>query len=430
MSLVQKITRLADPLRPGFRLFARLVWRPTQAALAWVPLTWLGLLVAGSTVLVMLFVGQEKNDRIILVSGLTILGAAAICSLCVLLTSIWLRFRPEKSAVTALDAEVGIPFQTDYRLGVVAWNPLIRFEVAWERPFVASVNMVSTPAGVREEVVAESRAMHDCIPRRLIVTDVLGLARCVVRRKTRAQVFIKPQRGNAAAIAVCQQTFTSEQLPHPDGKPLGDLIETRRYAPGDSLKLVMWKVYARTGQLLVRNAEKTAAATQKGFAYFVAADGDEPTASTARTMLEAGAFGTNLLFGTDGAERVARTDAEAVKHVVRSASKRDLGGKDLGSFLTRGAAEGILGGVLFVPPRPGAWLDQVAQALAGYRGKVQAVIGSDGVVAPIESTSGLLRRILVQRPARQAGGEHVAEVRERLERCGVTVTVVARKPTR
>lgn len=424
MSPIQTFSQVVRQLHQKFHPIRKLCGKPVQRVLEWIPVSCLGLAVVGPTLFVMKKYGAEINDRIILVGGMTILGVAAACAACVLLTALWYRFRPEKAPSEPFQGEVGIPFQTGFRLGICAWNPLLRIEVCWDQPFIANVRLTRSSKGLAEEVVSESRGLYDSIPRKLVISDVLGLSRCVVRRRTETKVIIKPTRGSSPQIDISQQSFTSEQLPHPDGKPQGDLIETRRYSPGDPLKLVMWKVYARTGQLLVRSAERTASSSQKAFVYFVAAEGDEPTASTARAMLESGRFGTNLLFGTDGAQGVARTDAEAVKQVIRSAGARERAGRDLGEFLSRSAAEGLTGGVLFVPPQPGAWLENVTQALAGYAGKIQVIVGTRGSETPNVPSSGFVRRALFQQPSRYGAKEDVQAVRDRLAGTGVAVTVV------
>lgn len=426
MSHFKQAITMLQSLRPVVRLTKKFVVYPISQVLNWIPITWLGLFVVCLTLFFMRYIGKEKNDRIILIGGVTLLGISAACAICVLLTAIWLRFRPERQTTTAHNAEVAIPYRTGFRLGICGWNPLIRVELAWDQPFDVTSRWVSGRGGLQEEILPESRGMAQFIPRRMIVTDVLGLSRCVIRRQSKATILIKPAFGNAAKISISQCSFLSEQLPDPDGKPEGDLIETRRYSPGDPLKLVMWKVYARTGQLLIRSAERTATITQKGFAYLVAGAGDEPTARTARCMLETNAFGDRLLFGADGSSEYARTNDDALNQVIRSAQARDRAGKGLGDFLARGTAEGLQSGVLFVPPRPGIWLKEITKALAGYQGKIQAIIGTDhGEQTPAAET-GLVYRLLFRNGNSGNCDENVAAIREQLESCGVAVTVIAR----
>ena len=49
---------------------------------------------------------------------------------------------------------------------------------------------------------------------------------------------------------------SGDAVSHPAGRQEGELIEMRRYGPGDPLRHVLWKTYARTRRLLVRMHER------------------------------------------------------------------------------------------------------------------------------------------------------------------------------
>src|SRR5207302_1043248 len=102
------------------------------------------------------------------------------------------------------------------------------------------------------------------------------------------------------------------EMEHPRGKPDGELIEMRSYAPGDPMRMILWKVYARTGQLLVREPERAVARCQKSLVYFVAGSGDSASAGVARTALETGLFGPDFVFGADGRGAPATIPADAI----------------------------------------------------------------------------------------------------------------------
>ena len=176
---------------------------------------------------------------------------------------------------------------------------------------------------------------------------------------------------------VVRQQISGELLSHPDGKPLGDLLEMRRYAPGDPLKLVLWKLYARSGQLLVRTPERAISTDCKTVHYLVAAEGDEPAAGICRAAL-LNHQATGVLFGTDGDEPPTSDTEDAVAQLARSSAARREGGTGLTRALAAGAKQNGRACVLYVPPRPGAWLERVSDALAMFSGKRTAVIGIDG----------------------------------------------------
>jgi hypothetical protein len=256
------------------------------------------------------------------------------------------------------------------------------------------------------------------------VTDLFGLARVTFRRRLAQEVRIAPSCGQAHALPLLPQNIAGDVLAHPDGQAEGDLLEMRRYSPGDPLKRVLWKVYARTGRLLVRMPERAVAPCQKTMAYLVASEDDEPAAGIARAVLESGLLGTHFLFGTDGAEPV-RTAPEAVEQILRSAAARSDGGTGLEAFLDQGERLGMNACLLFVPPRPGPWLERAARHMTAPRGPFRVVVGIDGLIPA--GRGRFLKRLLFR-----AGGDpgaSTADVRrvcDRLRGLGAHVCVVNR----
>ena len=412
-------------LRPIFKS-CRFAVRLVRRVRDWVPLTPLGAIVIVALIWLFRTVGVERNDRIVLAICMTGACLTGICQLCVLSAALWLRFRRQGKAADRLDLIAEAPFRTGYQIGIASWNPLLHIESAWERPVEASVRLLPHRGGACEKVTVHRRGDFDHIVRTFIVTDVLGLCRCAIRRRSGQRVFIKPAGGNAPCPSVAESAAAGEQRPHPDGKPEGDLIETRRYVPGDPLKFVLWKVYARTGQLLVRSPERTLATSRRVLAYFVAGPGDEPTAAAARAMLENGSLGTDFLFAADGSPAPVRTPREAVDSIVRSATSTDQGGQQLADFLAQGARMGFNSCVLYVPGRAGEWLDHVAEALAGYRGKCRVIVGSDAGPASQPAAASPLQRFICCLPAVAGQRQNAESVCDRLARCGAQVTLVDR----
>ena len=85
---------------------------------------------------------------------------------------------------------------------------------------------------------------------------------------------------------------------HPSGQPEGDRMEIRPYAPGDSVKNIIWKVYARSRQLNVRLPEHSVFQSKKTLAFLLTSENDEAAAAVARVALQSGALKTGLLVQT------------------------------------------------------------------------------------------------------------------------------------
>ena len=208
---------------------------------------------------------------------------------------------------------------------------------------------------------------------------------------------------------------------HPSGAEEGDLVETRRYGPGDPCRLILWKTYARTRRLLVRVPERALAPARNVVAYLVAGDGDEPTASIAREFIEAA--GIDVVFQADGAERAARDREEGLEQLVDSVEHRSRGAEGLEPLLATLGRERLDGCVLFVPGRMGAWFERVRWFVAGLSVRPTLVTSVDGTVE--EGRPGPLSRLLHRRPT--AGGaslEGLPELYDALSGLGGTVLVV------
>jgi hypothetical protein len=303
----------------------------------------------------------------------------------------------------------------------------VRVEARWVAPFAAAVEFEARRLRPIERLTAEGRGSAELVVRRFVVVDVLHLARVRFDRSQKAPVAIVPARGPVARPDVLPQFVSGDQLGHPSGRPEGDLIEMRRYAPGDPLKLVLWKLYGRTGRLLVRTPERAVSPSEVTLTYFVAASADEATAGVARTLIETGALGNALTFRADGATESTRSPGEALAQVVRSAGARSQGGAALGAFLDEGEAKGVRACILFVPSRPGPWLDRVAGALAGRPGPVRVFIGVDGLST--EKRRGRLGGLLYRRGTDAKQGECIDAVRtvvRGLESAGAVMRIVDR----
>jgi hypothetical protein len=269
---------------------------------------------------------------------------------------------------------------------------------------------------LHEEVTPSERALGEEIIRQITVTDILGLSRLRLSRRVQQPIRVLPSRGQVGGLRLLDQLVPGDQISHPEGKAVGDNIETRAYNPGDPLKLILWKVYARTGRLLVRQPELAVAPSDKTMAWLVAGQGDEPAAGIARAVLENGSLGRDYLFGADGADSPTRDASEALEQVVRSVNFRKEGAESLGNFLARGEAQGVSACVLFVPSVPGEWLDRVLQTLPGHRGPFRVIIGVDGM--PVDRCQGRLRRLLLK--------DEPARVHDQLLNAGAEVRILDR----
>ncbi len=316
--------------------------------------------------------------------------------------------------------------------------PVLDVDWTWVSPTGFSVRLVQAGPVLREEVSALERAEVDHIERRFTIEDAFGLARITLHRTERRPVRVTPHVGRLTPAPMLRSQAGGEDLSHPLGSPDGDRVEMRHYVPGDPLRLALWKIYARTGELLVRMPERAVSPSWRIIAYLVAAENDEPAAAAARVAVASGMMGEGWRFSADGAgggglPSVAEDRETALRLVVRSRAARATDAGDaagLPAFLdaTSGLSRRRL--VVFVPATPGPWLERVASAVRGFDGRATVVVTTDRVVDTLPTPSRLEK--VLRRAAEAPLGladttlEHLEAVLRTLGAAGAEVVAVER----
>lgn len=398
--------------------------RTPRAILGWIPLTPRSALAIALLLWVYLVYGKERSDLVLLVVGLGGLALVALALVSVLLVALVMRLRKPPAPQDTWVFHTGLPFYTGYTLTLSAWIPLIQIEMDWTAPEGLEATLEPWRGRLREQVLARRRAVAEGFERRFTFTDAFGMARVSWRRFVPQPLKVMPVSSRLEPNRLLQQLSSGDIVSHPSGQPEGDLIEMRRYTHGDPLKRVLWKTYARTRRLLVRQPERAIAPRQKTLAYLVADRSDEPAAGTARTALEMGVFGHDFLFRADGSESSTDQVPEAVEQIVRSSRVTEDGGAGLASFLTAERAQDKAC-ILFAPHSPGPWLERVEQQLHQYKGRISVVVGVDGIQGG--GAPSLLRRALFADAERwEDTVAQLGEVCLRLRQAGAPVTILDR----
>jgi uncharacterized protein (DUF58 family) len=400
----------------------------TRFVFDWVPITARGLLLLGIA-WAGWYIGDKHRDVVLISASLVLAGWVAAAAVLVLLAGLWLRLRPERVPEEPLRLETDQPSATGYKPGWLSLLPVLQLDVAWSDP--PGVEAAIRRRGLRlvEEVTPRRRGEFAAVRRIVRVTDLFGVAGVRVRRRWACPVHVLPGTGGVEAVPVPLNYQDGEGIAHPDGALKGDRVDQRRYTPGDPLKVVLWKAYARTGRLLVRTPERAIDEIDEVRVFLVASDDDGPrpsdeaTAGAARAALESAALGRRFTFAADGDNRPADTVPDAIDRIVASGSAHGLGGEGLDRFLAEdpGAAAACL---LFVPARPGRWLDLVEHTLRARPGNFQAVIGVDGV-PPLSRPRGWTR-LFLRSEAAPATMDELTQTCNRLQAAGVEVVVLDR----
>lgn len=370
------------------KLLAR-VLRWVRTGVDLFPFTLLGLLCAGGAALSLLYYGFKRIDLVLLVIG----GVGLVLAVLTFLTTVpaaivtWRRLRrlPEGEP---LKLECGFHARTGLKVRRLWWMPFAKVSWTWKSPG-ASVRLVRDRWDLVEEIIPDHRGLSDEIVRRIEVGDAFGLTRIAFTVRQKRTVRFAPSVGALRTMHIVRSIAGGEDISHPEGPASGERVDMRHYTPGDPIRFVLWKVFARSRQLIVRTPERAISPVRQTVAYLVAGEGDEPAAGAARMAVDSGALGSEWVFGADGNDVVAKSATQALELLARSAhcvpGARGAGLKD---FLTKSTPASVGRAVVFVPAKVGPWLDQVLAAVRARSGTnlpysgVEFVVCVDGIVRP------------------------------------------------
>lgn len=357
------------------------------------------------------------------------LALAGLSLVVVVTVALVLRIRLRSRVGEPRRVEADAPFRTSFEAPPYWFLPLVRTSWEWEEPDGYDVLPAPGLGTQVEDVVASERGVHHRIVRRVVVEDAFGLSRLAFRITEAAELVVLPNAGELRQMPVVRSLSGGDDVPHPLGLPEGDRVDMRRYASGDPVRLVLWKTFARTRQLLVRMPERALVPARRTLGYLVAGEGDEPSAAAARVAVESGALGRDWIFSADGAPAPTSSIDEALLQIAASRAARGEGALGLERFLRAADRFGSARAVLFLPPRPGPWIDRVLALVSRRAGGVDAVVATDGIDR--ESLSGRLARVLFARPpGSSASARELDEVLTRLARGRVRAVLVDRRSGR
>lgn len=345
------------------------------------------------------FQGLLHLDLVLLIASL---AGLLILAILLSLTAVGalLLFLAARRTTTAgeLDLETTVAQPTGLRLRVPRWLPFVTYHSKWVEfgDSHASAEVELRPmggaAGWAEYAAPRRRCVVQQIVRKLAVRDLFGLTELSWYRKEKVRLRVLPHRGLLTQMPPPAGLADGDDLSDPYAEPRGDRLEMRQYAPGDPLRMVLWKVYARTGKMMVRTPERSVAERRKGCAFLMTAKNDDATAAVARIALERGLLGEDWCFGAEGVARSA-TDLESALEVLAESgeSAPPTDGEQLARFLDRCAAEGYQFCILFVPPEERAW--KRSAPAAGSTMRVQTLTGVDDLVAEEPKRRPILDRV-------------------------------------
>ncbi|MCB9733122.1 MAG: DUF58 domain-containing protein [Deltaproteobacteria bacterium] len=354
--------RAPSPFRRGVAGLWRDVresWRPVERVWDYVPISVMGVVVTALGAWAVWGVGEDSADFVIYAAGACALALVAVSIVTVgaaaFVLFLQVRKRPSGVPETLM---AGVEATTSFRCPTLRFWPLVQVATRMVEPPGVSVVLEPDGAELVERVTPAERGRWEHVVRRVAVTDIFGFASLAFRRRWDQPVRVIPAVGRADTELAVRRA-TSDGFSHPSGKPIGELVEMRRYTYGDPLRHVIWKTFARDRNLMVREPEKAIAPKPAMVAFFVAAPLDDPSASTARLFLENDLLGADFMFMAEGATGPTANRGEALEQVIRSSAHRASQADGLGALFRAVDRARLDNLVIFAPASDGPWVDKV-----------------------------------------------------------------------
>lgn len=288
--------------------------------------------------------------------------------------------KAQSSSAQRIEVEAGFPNETGFSLPTLNYLPLVR--LSWKLVFPDAIETrvrTLNDGTLREEIVPRKRCLSDRIVRKFSVSDVLGLCRFSWEQKQEARIRALPQINSVKQLPLLRSLTAEDGIPSPSGDPEGDRMEIRPYAPGDSVKNIMWKVFARNRQLNVRLPENSVFQSNRTIAYLLSSETDEAASAVARIALESGALGDDWSFGADGSSESCSNLEQALDAVARSRALDAPFAYGLDRFLQAEAGSGGSHCIVFASAASSPWLSDLKRTVTRYGGQFSLVLATDGL---------------------------------------------------
>ncbi len=318
----------------------------------WLPFTFGGAVFCGFSGLATWFFGVQRSDFVLIVIGSMGLLMSLIGMLTVLLSGFVLYRRYRQLDFCTLQLRCHAEHSIVTPIEIRWWLPLVQVSVSWSSP-----RMESVIEGRYERLTPTRRGVWNSIHRVIRVGDAFGICAIEFDSVQPCTLKVLPQVSSAYLPNLLQGLQQGGEQAHPLGSASGDRIDIRNYAHGDPVRFILWKVYARTGQLVVRTPEKAFEPVQRVLAYLVVHPADSAAAALSMAMVDSDRLGDNWAFGVDGHSEACQDSATAMEAIVASGRSTVRDGEGMIDFVQQESDAGSL--LVFAPPEIGEWIERV-----------------------------------------------------------------------
>lgn len=395
------------------------------------PLTLQGIITLLIAAFALSIFGYGSMDLVVFSLAICALVILVFSLFCVVLSGIIIQRRIQRqmqqqlleSAVYAppINLEAGYPNESGFMLPTLNYFPLVKLSWHIVYPdFLETRIRICTEASfseaedncLLEEIIPRKRCKTAQIIRQFTVSDVLGFCRYSWRQAQTVECTALPKTNTVKPLPLLRSMTAEDGIPNPIGDPEGDRMEIRPYVPGDSVRNIMWKVFARNRQLNVRLAEKSVFHSKRTVAYLLSSKHDEAAAAVARVALESGALGDDWAFAADGSEQSCEDLTSALAAVAQSRAINTVHNYGLDNFLLRATGQSQAHCIVFAAAEMAPWLEKLKKTIGQFPGQFSLVLATDGFNdAPANK---LWQSLLFQHDATKKDEQHGSSSRAEL----------------
>ena len=403
------------------------------------PLTSQGLLTLTVSAWALRTFGYGSMDLVVFALTISALAILISCLFCTIGFGLFMQRRIRREITRPgtsdnVEIEVGYPNETGFSIPAATFPPLVT--LSWKITFPDAIETrtrIGKHQRLCEEVLPKKRCLTESLIREFSVQDVLGLCQLSWQLGQRVRCRALPQLQAIKQLPLLRSLTAEDGIPNPSGQPEGDRMEIRPYAPGDSVRNIMWKVYARSRQLNVRLPEHSVFQSKRTIAYLLTSDNDEAAAAVARVALQSGALGEDGAFGTDGYEKPVSDYAEALTAIAGSRGLTRPHTYGLDRFLDQAGSNQPTHCIVFAAAEQHVNLQNLRKTFSTHPGQCSLILATDSLqerpVPPWWQAFLLRRKILSETNSQKPG--YQAELLDLLTEIGQQVesTVVIDRET-
>ena len=314
-----------------------------KKALNYIPLSLRGALIGAMSVFILLNFGIERSDLVAATLGSSLLLLILIFLIC----SYFLKHRLAKSmeakaffdnnevfSNTAINSGIhlkslSLPFSFSIYIRRIFNTPEVTSPehlVRGSNPSKRLIDSVSFP----------HRGLWELKELNCLIQDPLRLTRQVINVPVHQNIELSARPLSIAPIPVIAASSRSGDLIQDQSERTGDLFDLKAYDPSDGVKRILWKTYAKSGELIVRHPEPAMLPDGEVAIYLIANKDEDHVAGAFRSYLnELDKNQITVLFGTDGNTEGIKSKLSEIENTINEVVwTPELGlGKDFSKYL-------------------------------------------------------------------------------------------------